>query len=257
MKDAPSLVDVKETGDNKSPHPTPTKPDRDEKKFQLSVKETSLTPEFLNLKQLISRHGTSFDQRRRMELAFRLSSAVLLLWSSPWIANSSRWKDWAVWFDPQNKEPLFNLYFSRKPQSDNGSPDQKSSAGAAFFILSREPVLSLLGLRLIEIAFGRTLADVRQEDVTLLSKEGDQDQDSMDLFTAKRLLALRRIGQTFGQEFEDVVNVCLNQQYRERKGARITELDFEDRSFLERAAVSILLPLYQEARKNSGYVPGP
>lgn len=233
--------------------------DNNKKTFRVAIKDTTLPSAATNFGDLILQHSTKFDSRRRMELAFRLSSAVLLAYTSPLIPNSSKWKDWVVSFD-LDQDDLCHLYISpdlhAEEQEISGNVDEMN----AWKSIGREPILTLLGMRLTELAFGRTLAELRRETDGLLHRESeeesenDDDRKMLDLMTAKRLLALHRIGDESGQNFEDVVNVCLNQQYRQQKGACITELKLQEKSFLEHAAVAILLPLYEEAHRYSGYV---
>ena len=232
-----------------------TKPDEDGTAFRLEIEDTTLPFGAIGFGDLLVRRRASLGQKERMELAFRLSLAVLLLWGPSCAGNSPKWKDWTVWFDPDDEDGVPSPYLSPKSQLGQESRDEKITSGTKFPLFAREAPLSLLGIRLIELAFGQTFAEVRRDHMNLLSREEEQDRDLIDLLAAKKLVSLNRIGQKFGQSFEDVVNVCLNQQYRERKGARIMELNLQDQSFLERAAVSILLPLYHEMRKGSGYVP--
>lgn len=228
--------------------------DKNEQTIRLTVSESNLPPAAIGLGRLISRDGPSLDPRRRMELAFRLSSAVLFLWKFPNEFSSSRWKDWAVSFDPEHVDSLPSFYLSPSSPFDHESLDGTTVPETTFSILSREPALTLLGLRLIELAFGQSLAGLSQRDPRLLPEEETRDKDSRDLVIAKRLLASHRIRERFGRAYESVVAVCLNHQYRARKGASIKELSLQDQSFLKPAAVTILLPLYEEVRKYHGYV---
>ena len=163
--------------------------------------------------------------------------------------NSPKWEDWDVRVALTEGDRLGSLYLS--PKHSSSDPDLRGTRqqSTTFLVLAENPVLCLLGLRLVEIAFGQTLAETRKEDIKLAVYEPTLDENSKDLLAARQMLATRLIEKRFGKNFEDVVNVCLNQQYRQIKGADVVDMDPRDSSFLERATTCILLPLYQEMQK--------
>ncbi|KAK3357864.1 hypothetical protein B0T25DRAFT_567120 [Lasiosphaeria hispida] len=194
------------------------------------------------------------DMSKRMALAFRLSSAILQLTGTPWMDEAWKSKDWFVAMESVQKDEPPNFFilgnFTNRDLAKTTTLTESS-----WRITSREPTLVKLGLALIEIALGRVLSDIRKEEPGFLNGKETQNYDPelLDLFTARRLLSLRYIAQTVSSDFQDVVSACITQQYRDRRDARIKELDTRDTSFLEQATVAILMPLYQEARKYLGY----
>ncbi|KAH8682293.1 hypothetical protein BX600DRAFT_39658 [Xylariales sp. PMI_506] len=224
--------------------------DSDSKVFVLTIKQIQAPPNSVSFEELLSGRAIAVDQKRRMELAFQLSSSVILLWTSHWLEVARYWKDWTASFSIDEDGDVCNIFLSPKSRPINPATRLRPEPMS---VLTREPILTRLGLRLIELAFGRTLSELKREDGSMAQTEEEQrDQDVSDLLVAKRLLALRRICAEFGPNFESVVNICINQQYREYKGASIKELSFGDQSFLESAAVTILLPLYETVRRNFG-----
>lgn len=223
------------------------------KAINLQLNQSELPATAISIQDLIAHHIFDFEWAQRLELAFRLSSAVLLLSSSPWPTNSMKRHDLTISLADHKKGEAYDLFLAFDAQNGEKTIDLERSSKAMLAIVTRNPILSLLGMNLVELAFGRTLNDIRQQDASLSDLTGGSS-DLLNLLAAKRLVNLGRIGEEFGANFEAVVSTCLNQQYRESKGKQIRDLDSEDPSFLESAALSILLPLYAEYRKLSGSV---
>ncbi|KAK0711892.1 hypothetical protein B0H67DRAFT_302600 [Lasiosphaeris hirsuta] len=218
-----------------------------------SVAEGS-TKTFMSLDDLSRSHKPLLDQSKRMTLAFRLSSAVLQFIGTPWADEAFKSNDWVVATDSvQNDEPP-NLFILRNLHTNRDLAKATPLTESNWRIASREPTLVKLGLALVELALGRTLSDIRKEEPGFLNRKETENYDPelLDLFTARKLLSLRYIAQTVSPDFQDVVSACITQQYRDRRDAKIKELDTSDVFFLEYATVAILMPLYQEAQKYLG-----
>ncbi|KAK3368626.1 hypothetical protein B0H63DRAFT_488832 [Podospora didyma] len=210
---------------------------------------------FTCLEELTKRRNTILDQKMRMEIAFRLSSAVLQFANTPLIDHSWTLEDWAVAFDDQEDEAP-NVFLRRSLNGPQKSAMKKEGpVESAWSIVAREPILTKLGLSLIELGLGRRLSDIYHEEPGLLRKDDmrEFDSDSWNVFTARRLLSLGLIAQRISPDFQDVVSACVNQQYRDGRDAKVKELDTQEQFFLEHATVAILMPLYQEVRKYLGY----
>jgi hypothetical protein len=223
-----------------------------QKPFQLFVRESRAGKPTIGIEDMLKRRGSVIDQKKRIELAFRLSFALLVLSSTKSAQQSPGWVDWTVGFDAAEGDELSTFIIRPWPCLEIESNGEESLPRTTFPVLNREPVLIRLGICLIELALGRTLADIRSDDHNLWSEHenGGFDLESLNLLTAKRLLSSRRIRQEVSKGFEGVVIACIDQQYRELKGARIMTFNIVDSFFLERATVAILLPLYQELRKS-------
>lgn len=220
------------------------------KEIRLVVRDSRPPQDAISLDELIESEINS-GWAQRMELAFRLSAAVILLWKSPSVRSSMKWRDWTIFIGAQQANGTYRLSIGPKIRSEEELLERQRNSHTVFAILARDPVLTLLGLRLLELAFGQTLKEMRQEDANFIHGE-ERDPDLLDLLTAKRLLGLGRIGRQCGQDFESVINACLTQQYREPNSGQIKYLSLENDSFLESATVTILLPLFKEFRRSSG-----
>jgi len=209
---------------------------------------------FVSLGDLMGRHNV-LDHRKRMELAFRLSSAVLQLSSTPWADGLWTLDDWFVAADSEREDEALSLFVHRKLHSPQDST-KTSLKDPAWQIIAREPVLARLGIHLTELALGRSILEIRREEPSLLRDDDSKifNPELLSLLTVRRLLTLRVITQRVSANFQDVVSACINQQYRDRRQAGIKELDTRDPAFPERASTAILAPLYQEVRKCLGYV---
>jgi hypothetical protein len=210
---------------------------------------------FMSLGDLMG-HRNLLDHRQRMELSFRLSSAVLQL--SPkddplWIDDSWTLDDWFIAVRGERENEALSL-FVRRRLSSLQPPAKKDPVWS---IIARDPILAKLGIHLTELALGRSLPDIRHEEPDLLRTNDLQfsDPDLLNLLTVRRLLTLRIISQRVSADFQDVVSACINQQFRDRRHARIKELDRGDPAFLANATVAILVPLYHEVYKYHGHNP--
>lgn len=199
----------------------------------------------VTLGDLLGRSSVDQDSRMRLNIAFHLSSAVILLASQRNRSRFSKWNHWTAAFERDLQKDRCAVYLIADHGSI-GNDNRPQDGDSAFAIMARTATLTLLGLRLAELALGQTLAEVRSADAYLLSDVKADDVDMLDLLTVKRLLAQHRIRDKVGQLYESVVTICIYQQYRLRKSGSIKQLDPNDDSFLENAAVSILQPLYQE-----------
>ncbi|KAK0639446.1 hypothetical protein B0T16DRAFT_395178 [Cercophora newfieldiana] len=204
---------------------------------------------FLSLGDLMG-HRNSLDHHQRMELSFRLSSAVLHLSSTPWVTDSWTLDDWFIALLGERENETHSLFIRRRfsPPRDSAKKDPSWS------IIAREPLLIRLGIHLTELALGRSLADLRREEPGILRAEDlkIEDIDLLDLITIRRLLTLRTIAQRASPDFQDVVSACINQQYRDRRHSKIQDLDTSDPAFLSHATTAILVPLYHEVHKYYG-----
>jgi len=193
-------------------------------------------------------HRSVLDYHQRMELCFRLSTSVLQLSSTPWVNESWTLDDFIAVLERENEATSL---FVRQPSS----PRQESvKKDPAWSIIAREPLLVRLGIHLTELALGRSLADIRREEPSTFRADDLEilDTDLLNLITIRRLLTLRIIAQRVSPDFQDVVSACINQQYRDRRHAKIQELHTTDNAFLDHATAAILTPLYHEVHKYHG-----
>ncbi|KAF3797128.1 hypothetical protein GCG54_00009098 [Colletotrichum gloeosporioides] len=189
------------------------------------------------------------DWKRRIELALQLSFAVIQLSLTPWIDDSWNWDNWAIATDTISHRSGRPLLFRRRFGSSITTKGAQSSTSSVWSILSPEPILAKLGLCLIELAFGKTVSEIRCEDAgdDEIVDNNEVDSESLDLITAKALFDSQRIRNQFGEPFENAVKACIHQQFRAEKNGDIIELDSRDPSFLQNAVDSIISPLQLQA----------
>ncbi|KAK1835682.1 hypothetical protein QBC39DRAFT_368185 [Podospora conica] len=210
---------------------------------------------FSSFHDVIQGRTPQLDTRKRLALAYRLSSAVLQFSGTPWADRSWKLKDWFVGLDTSRKDGFPVVFLNRQINPRQEETNNPKQLEPAWGVASREPFLTMLGIALAELALGRSLADVRRDEPELLDKEHEKayDPDLLDLFTTTKILSLRYIAQAISPAFESVVRACVTQQYRDSHDASVRELDTKESTFLERATVAILHPLYLEAQRYLGY----
>ncbi|KAF5512169.1 hypothetical protein CGCA056_v012023 [Colletotrichum aenigma] len=216
--------------------------------FKALLVEQETRP-ILPLQGWIRLQRADLDWKRRIELALQLSFAVIQLSLTPWIDDSWTWDNWAIATDTISHRSGRPLLFCRHFGSSISIHGTQSSTSSVWSILSPEPILARLGLCLIEIAFGKTVSEIRREgaDDDEIVDNHEVDSESLDLITAKELFDSRRIRHQFGEPFENAVKACIHQQFRAEKNGDIIELDSRDPSFLRNAVDSIISPLQLQA----------
>lgn len=205
-------------------------------------------------------HIPTMDMPSRLALAFRLSTLVLQIASAPLTEDQGQFGEWAVAVRRTPKGVLLDPFVVVKQvSSDHALADRSPSSGRGWRSVSREPLLTKLGLTLAELVLGRSLTDIRSEQPGLLRKDEMEGYDStlVDIFTVRRMLVLRRLEQTVSLRFQDVVSALVTHQYRDNHGGTVRNICSQDASFMEHAATAVLRPLYQEVRRSLGYVTQP
>jgi len=206
---------------------------------------------------VIQQRRPAMSRRDRMVLAFRLCSAVLQFANTPLAIDGPRGsKDWLVAIDSNPKLGAPTVSMLLRPDLFQSPPSGASSREASYHIAARDSTLVKLGLTLIELGLGRTLAEIRSKEATLFGRDATRTQNPelLDIFAARRLLSLRYIAQVISSDFEDVVGACITQQYRDGRDGQIKEIDIKKSSFPQHATTAILMPLYEEVLKEFGYV---
>ncbi|MCJ1467361.1 hypothetical protein MMC07_005985 [Pseudocyphellaria aurata] len=176
----------------------------------------------------------TLERKERMDLALRLSYAILQFYSTPWIEACWTWRDFFI--DKQNDSQLFvtRKFYSR---SRNSMPEEGSSPTSNVLAIVGEPILIKLGFALIELAIGRRLAELRPDD-----QPKDMDPDTLDFLTAKKLVASGRIMRVESFAYEGVVKACLYHQFICR--SQLTSIDSSGSNFQADVEQSIIEPLH-------------
>ena len=180
--------------------------------------------------------GTAFNRRDRLFLATTLASSVLQLHGS-WL--KAQWRSRDIVFAEDEEvgiamlqNPYLSWHVSKK---DDGlqAPPLKRTISA----LIRSEVLFPLGLALVELSLGQTLASMKEPE------DHDSDEAVRDLKTASRLL--NDVFNESGGRYGDVVKKCLFWH-----GLEDASLDSED---LQQAVFeSVISPLLEDYKDFEG-----
>ncbi|KAK0732234.1 hypothetical protein B0H67DRAFT_640528 [Lasiosphaeris hirsuta] len=187
-----------------------------------------------NFAQIIQ--AGELSTKEKLELALRLSLAVDRLYGTPWIDGSWTWND-VIYAKPPAvfilREVHSATYEADRASLAVGKPQPSSIDG--------EPVLTKLGLALIELALGKPIQKTKQYNSDELG------QDFANIIAAKTLLTNGTIRGEWGAAYERVVNVCIRRIYIDPEGNARGPLSNHE-SFIPGFRDAIITPLFHEER---------
>lgn len=179
---------------------------------------TSLQTSSTSLESLLSSHKESGDEglsrKDRLQIAVILASSVLQLDGTAWL--KSGWSSNDIFFHSKNGQVSKAYpYLSWQPCCTTEIPSSLDPLRIGNYMI-RSDILLALGLTLVELCFGRTLADMR--------KSGDVEvtETATRLKTATRLHTW--VYDEMGIPYGDVVRRCLFQLF----DVRVLSLDIEE-----------------------------
>lgn len=178
----------------------------------------------------------------RIELAVRISTAVLQLCSTPWITSSWSWGDFSMAglreqeLDNPSLFVTHQFYSQCRGQSMCATSDRSDSG--LLRLTAGEPALTRLGFALIELAFGKRLASMQGNFPNIVG-----DPYYQDFATAAALLNSGYILHEEGLRYHQAVLTCLKQEVQAQDGYGKRSLSFQDPIFQQDAANAILKPL--------------
>ncbi len=202
----------------------------------------------------LTQPGNGLSTKDRLELALRLSLAIVQLCQTPWVSETWTWNDVCVsQVTPEEEEddsengcikfPV--MFILSEIYSVTYDPDGASGLTAVAVprmadILDEEPVLTKLGLALIELAFEKSIQDIKEE----MKMDGVVVEDHLaNIYAAKRLLKNGKIRKEASKVYEGVVNVCIARQYIDREGTPKSLLSKHE-TFSTCFREEIILPLW-------------
>ena len=175
------------------------------------------------------------SRKDRMDLALRMSYAILQFYASPWIEASWTWRDFCI--DKQNDSQLFVTRKFYSCRSRDSTPTSGKPSTLKFSDIVEEPILTKLGLALIELAIGKRLAELRLKD-----QPPTLDSDLLDFSTAKKLVISGQILREEGRGYDEVVKACLFHQFS--CDSQFNSIDSSQPSFQNAVERSIIEPLH-------------
>jgi hypothetical protein len=182
------------------------------KKYRIqitSLDSYTLEPHsFVSLDDYLSpTYKREVTRKKRMGLALSLSLAILQLYTTPWISMWWTWKDFCVLDGDRPQIFIMKKFYSIHSPLEIGARTKHPVSTSAFWYLIGEPVLTRLGFALVELALGQKLSELRQEETPKC-----EDEDMMDLLTARQLVNEGRVLDEAGQCYNDAVKACLTHQ---------------------------------------------
>lgn len=200
------------------------------------------------LDQLLKPGHRRIQRKERLQLAFRLSSAILQFCRTPWIDQSWTWKDFSALQRDEPQIALSQLFVSRKFYSarSSASINKDLHEETSLWSYYPEPILTKLGFALIEIAMGCSLSELRDEQ----PGQSNTGFDVLNLRTALKLLESGQIASEESQGYEAVVTACIKHQYKDTQNLVVKGLDSTDPSFFDNVEEAIFAPLYAECMKS-------
>lgn len=181
-------------------------------------------------------------RRVRIELAVRLTTAVLQLCLTPWITSSWSWGDFSMTrlqgrqLDDLTLFVTHQFYSQYRGRSMSANSDRSESGHLR--LTPGEPALTRLGFALIELAFGKRLASMEGQFQNI-----GGDPYYRDLAIAATLMSSGSILHEEGHQYHQAVLTCLKQEVQTQDGYSKKSLSFKDPIFQQDAANAILKPL--------------
>ena len=181
-------------------------------------------------------HCFRLSRKERMDLALRLSYAVLQFYATPWIEASWSWRDFCI--DKQNDCQLFVTRKFYSCRSRDSTPADSTPSNLTLLDIAEEPILIKLGFALIELAIKKRLSELRQED-----QSRTLDPDILDFLTAKKVVTSGQIEREEGRGYEEVVKACLFRQFS--SNCQLTSINSSQPTFHNAVEQSIIEPLHK------------
>ena len=176
-------------------------------------------------------HSTSLSRNDRLRIAVTLASSVLQLHGTSWL--EPQWSSKDIFFhekDNQASGPSYtDPYISWKLCTRNSDASGSFDTSSLRNRVVRIEVLYALGLTLIELCFGKSLAEMR------LPVDGDPNGTMTDLATAYRLSD--SVYYEMGVSYGDAVRRCLRQPFDVR------DMSLDNEELQEKVFDEIVTPL--------------
>ena len=213
------------------------------------------------------RRDSGLSAKYKLELAVRLSLAIMQLWNTPWVDESWTCNDVCVAkmevpapeggrrgsrvgnfhggnvSDAVESTVLFIVHrgiFSSTYDIETASatPDV-AAVSSSLEIKDEEPVLTNLAFALIELALDRSIQEMKEEYKGL----ENIDDDTANIYIATKLLGGGKIRDAAGREYEAVVDVCLRKRFVDSRGVPIS-LSSKKPSFVSDFRGTVVMPLW-------------
>ena len=179
-------------------------------------------------------HGASLSKKDRLRIAVTLASSALQLDGTSWL--KPHWSSKDICFhekknqacDPDYSYPYISWKLCVTDQNVPGSLDSfvRRNYGV------RSEILFALGLTLIELCFGRPLAEMR------VPEDGDPNDATTEMKTAYRLCG--SVFNEMGESYDNAVRRCLYQPFDVR------DMSLDNEELQELVFDGIVTPLHDD-----------
>jgi hypothetical protein len=179
----------------------------------------------------------------RLELAIRLSTAVLQLYDSPWLATN--WSNRDI-FVLQKDQDVDRLALTQPYVRGSFAGNEPQGIPPSTWMPIRNPTLFALGVILIELYYNRPLSSLQIDQDRPQGPAASLD-DQARFVTAYRVLEKRLKSDAFGWEIEyaNVVRRCLYCPFD------LQETTFEKDDFLNAVYANVVISLKSILKRNS------
>ena len=176
-------------------------------------------------------HSAPLSRNDRLRIAVTLASSVLQLDGTPWL--KPQWSSKEIFFHEKNNrasDPNYTYpYMSwRLCKTDTNVLSSFDSCFRGTYVV-RSEVLFALGVTLIELCFGKTLADMH------VPEDGDPEEATTEMKTALRLCS--SVYSEMGTSYGDAVRRCLYQPFDVR------DLSLDNEELQQKVFDDIVTPL--------------
>ncbi len=156
---------------------------------------------------LAPNHSWELTRQKRMALALSLSLTILQFFPTPWVSTVWAWKDFSM-VRGERSQIFVTKKFSASHNRDESASQPPPYETSPFYACFGEPVLTRLGCRLVELAIGQRLSDLKQTQ----KLDTVQDPDMLELWIAKEVMESGRVFQEAGECYNNAVQACLTHQ---------------------------------------------
>ena len=185
-------------------------------------------------------YSTSLSRNDRLRIAVTLASSVLQLHGTSWL--ESQWRSKDIIFHERNNhasDPCYTYpYISWKLCKGNDEISKSFDTSSPRNRIVRIEVLYALGLTLIELCFGKTLAKMQ------IPEDGDSNGPMTELATAYRLADA--VYYEMGVSYGDAVRRCVRQPFDMR------DMSLDNEELQEKVFDEIVRPLNDDLLNFNG-----
>jgi hypothetical protein len=204
------------------------------------------------------------SRRKRLDLALHLTSAIVQFYPTRWIDLTWTWQNFSMLRDDSSHDLLITRrFYSLDHRRESVAPAQSKFWRT---IRSKDPLLVRLGFALIELAYGKRLAEIRAEprfrkqrtgdgeggddNASPESPENEWQKDMDDWIFANDLVDKKDIQDEVSADYQKLVATCLQCEVLQDAGTKV--LSSQSPTFEEDLSRHVVEPLRKYHNSNWG-----